>query len=104
MASNFDTVKRDFFNSFHALISELPEKVSFVLSIERKTGTYEGRDYDNTKLFTVSWRYAEDGNPLTYFESIKVRTSLFNTMPVAVGDCVVVSYNRFGAVQELHKI
>lgn len=99
-----NNIKTNFFKAFEELLKTLPEKVNFVIKIDRRTGNYEGRDYDNTNLITVAWRATEEGEKVTYFETIKLRTPLFNAMPCAVGDCVVASYNRYGSVQELHKI
>lgn len=97
-------LKKNFFEAFNELVDKLPEKVNFVIMVDHKTGNYQGYNYDNIVLVTVAWRMTEDGERVTYFENIKVKTPLFNAMPCAVGDCVIVSYNRYGQVQDLHKI
>lgn len=100
---NHDYVVK-YFNCREKLIEAIPENARLVLAINQKKGSYEGHAYDNTVLTCFYWFTASNGVRVSAYEFVKLKTSLFNASPCAVGDCVIVSYNRFGSAQDLHVI
>lgn len=70
-----------------------------VVGIERKTGEYNGKQYDNTILYCG---YPKDGVDGTAVEKFKIKTAHF-TENVIVGDMIGVHYDRFGNVAAVYK-
>lgn len=72
-----------------------------VIGIERKKGTYEGREYDNIVL-TCTAPYPEEKEASGYFaETVKVKYSVFVETDIDINDDIIVNYNKFGQVKEL---
>lgn len=72
-----------------------------VVGIERKKGTYEGREYDNIVLTCLA-PYPEKKEALGQFaETVKVKYLVFEETDIDIGDDITVNYNKFGQVREL---
>lgn len=71
-----------------------------VVGIERRSGEYEGRTYDNTYLHTIyeSEKCAEGVAVAT----VKVKTERIDE-PLHVGDMVTFFYDQYGNVLQVNK-
>lgn len=69
-----------------------------VIGYERSKGTYQGFDYDNTKVYCVeAMKDGPDRDGEKAF-ILKVKTSAFVASGVRVGDSILCNYDRFGNV------
>ncbi|MBQ8407720.1 MAG: hypothetical protein IJY39_02515 [Clostridia bacterium] len=70
-----------------------------VVGIERKSGEYNGRPYDNTILHCS---YAKDGIEDGFaVASVKVKTERIEA-PIVVGDKVSFYYDQYGNVLQVN--
>ena len=74
---------------------------SKVVGLERKTGEYNGRAYDNTNVYCTYEGEAINGVGVA---SYKIKTALFNQQPCKVGDSVEILYDRFRNASRIIKI
>lgn len=71
-----------------------------VIGYQRKTGTYNGINFDNMVFSCISPADVKKGEVGEIATILKVKTSLLETIP-EIGDTVSPVYDRFGHIIDL---
>ena len=73
-----------------------------VVGFERSTGEYEGKQYDNFKVYCLNTD-SFDGLTGNRVEVFKIKSSLFSSN-FKIGDVVYPTYNKYGQVTGINLI
>lgn len=71
-----------------------------IIGIQRKQGTYDGKEYDNYVFSVIRPADTKNNEQGSICSVIKVKTSSLDIIP-NIGDTISPVYNRYGQVQSI---